>query len=200
MVNVTCCGNQDRNTTTSSSFPNRPPNRTRNCYTEGQFNYMNCDGPNSACTGAGIPSTNNPCGSCKESSQGGYCKINNQFYSSHGGSPKFHRVQGEDLADLTSPSHSHRSEVNRALSDYDRRITNRIRELQLLGKDPLPKRQITQQEEPTPPPPTPSPPKEETSNTLFYIGLFTSLTVLFGSVFYILVQKNIIKLNFKTKK
>ena len=197
MVNVTCCGNQDRNTTTSSLYPDRPPKKTRNCYTEGLFDYMNCDGYDTACKGGGIPSDEGGCSSCMESHHGGYCKVGEEYYSSNGGSPVFVELTREDLADLiSSSSQSNRGDVNRALSDYDRRMTNKIRELQLRGQDPLPKRQMNQQES-TPPPS--SPPKEETSNTLFYIGLFTSLIVLFGSIFYILVQKNIIQFNFKTK-
>ena len=54
MVNVTCCGNQDRDIEASETHPNRPPNKTRNCYLTNQFNYSKCNGPRSACSGRGI--------------------------------------------------------------------------------------------------------------------------------------------------
>ena len=37
MVNIECCGNQDRATTTSERYPERPPQKTRNCYLKDKF-------------------------------------------------------------------------------------------------------------------------------------------------------------------
>ena len=195
MVNVTCCGNQDRNTTTSSTFPNRPPNRTRNCYVTGQFDYMNCDGYNSSCTGPGIPaSASGGCNSCMESSHGGYCKINDKYYTSRGGSPVFTELTHDDLIELTQSQINPNLQINRAIVNYDRLLNNRIRELQIMGQYPY--QDLTEPEPETKPKPKPKPKpkKEKTSNTLFYIGIIISLLVLLSSITYILIQKKIIKI------
>ena len=192
MVNVTCCGKQDRNTTTSAMFPNRPPNKTRNCYTEGLFEYMECDHFDNACIGTGIPDGGG-CNACFESPHGGYCKIGEKYYTSQGGSPVYRELSHEDLIELTSPAINSNLHSRRTIMDYDRMITNRIRELQIMGRDPLPQR--SPPSPPTPPTPPPPPPKtKKTSNILFYIGIIISLLILTVSITFILIQKKIIKI------
>jgi len=194
MVNVTCCGRQDRNTTTSAMFPNRPPNKTRNCYTEGLFEYMECDEPHNACMGTGIPDGGG-CSACFESSHGGYCKVGDKYYTSHGGSPVYMELTHEDLIELTSPAINSNLHSRRTIMDYDRMITNRIRELQIMGRDPLPQRSTSQPSPPPPPPPSLPPPKtKKTTDILFYIGIIISLLILTASITFILIQKKIIKI------
>lgn len=192
MVNVTCCGRQDRNTTTSAMFPNRPPNKTRNCYTEGLFEYMECDHPHNACMGTGIPDGGG-CSACFESSHGGYCKVGDKYYTSNGGSPVYTELTHEDLIELTSPAINSNLHSRRTIMDYDRMITNRIRELQIMGRDPLPQRS-TSQPSPPPPPSLPPPKTKKTSDILFYIGIIISLLMLTASITFILIQKKIIKI------
>ena len=77
--------------------------------------------------------------------------------------------------------------------DYDRMITNRIRELQIMGRDPLPQRS-TSQPSPPPPPSLPPPKTKKPSDILFYIGIIISLLMLTASITFILIQKKIIKI------
>tara|TARA_Y100001970_G_C14241029_1_gene864908 strand:- start:2065 stop:2661 length:597 start_codon:yes stop_codon:yes gene_type:complete len=196
MVNVTCCGNQDRNTTTSRIYPDRPPHRTRNCYVSGSvgqpgvFDYMNCDGYNNACVGPGLPSntSGSPCSACNESPHGGYCKINNKYYTSNNVSPTFSEFSVSELINHPSYLLDSNIQTNRSLLNYDRMMTNRIRELQIMGRDPL----YSPPPPPTPPTPPTKTPKEETSNILLYIGIFVSLTLLISSIIAILIYKKII--------
>ena len=73
--------------------------------------------------------------------------------------------------------------VNRALNNQERRFTNRIRELQIMGRDPIPKR------------------KKDTEDTevhnyitdiLFNIGIGISLFCFLISMCIILIQNNAI--------
>tara|TARA_Y100000817_G_scaffold97925_1_gene76336 strand:+ start:1873 stop:2460 length:588 start_codon:yes stop_codon:yes gene_type:complete len=195
MVNVICCGNQDRNTTVSPRYPNTPPHRTKNCYTAGQFDYSNCEvGP--VCTGPTIPSGEGGCTSCIESDFGGYCKIGDNYYSSQGGTIEFKKLDNQDLMHLSSTVSDSSIQTNRALMDYDRMMTNRLRELQIMGRDPL--------YTPPPPPPAPAPappppPPKESSNILFYILIVILSLILIATILFILVQEKIIQFNYLKK-
>lgn len=139
MVNVTCCGGKDRNTTTSSSNPYRPPRETRNCYVSldnnrSTFDYMECDGENTACTGYGIPEGLGGCNTCTKSSGGGYCDVNGSFWSSKGMGRRFHRLTDpDDIADITKSS-TDLGETSRLLKRYETTMNNRFREAEIRRK------------------------------------------------------------------
>ena len=194
MVNVTCCGGQDRSTTTSSGTPERPPSKTRNCYVnEGQgrttFDYMDCDGADTACTGYGISvSTDSGCNSCIASSGGGYCDIDGSFYSSRGMGREFHRLTDpDDIAELTKSSIDF-GETDRLLRRYENRMNNRSRESEIRrqrNKSPSTSNneEIESQED-----------IEETSITnyitdiLLYIGVSATFLVMILSIILILLK------------
>ena len=138
MVNVICCGNQDRATKTSETHPNRPPHRTRSCYTTtNQFEWQSCDTESdSACLGKG------GCDACKPDGLGGYCQdADGGVHISTGN--EFTELKGSDLIDRMRRGSDSRGsdtdiEIRRASRDTERRMTNKIREMQLMGRDPLP--------------------------------------------------------------
>jgi len=130
MVNVTCCGGQDRNTTVGKN-KDMPPVETKNCYlSEGYrgstFDYMDCAGAETACTGDDIPSDKGGCLACIASSGGGYCDIDGEYYSSRGMGRKFHPLNNDDIAELTKPSvSSGLGEMNRLFERERQRTINR---------------------------------------------------------------------------
>jgi len=147
MVNVDCAGGQDRDTTTSETHPYIPPSRTRNCYT-------NTDGPapfdSSLCGTSGDRACISKGGinACKSDNQGGYCKDNEKYYVAQGDT--FIELTRSDLLDRYKEggdTHETSREVNRALNNQERRFTNRIRELQIMGKDPLIQRDVSKKED-----------------------------------------------------
>ena len=185
MVNVTCCGNQDRSEL-NPAYPNTPPPQTRNCYVKDGFNYDTCQS-DGACEGHG------GCAACIPNSHGGYCKFNENYYSSQGMKPKYTKLNVDELMKLSDSSYDSSHNTGRAFRDYQRMFTNRIRELQIMGRDPLPQRSTST--DPSPPPPPPRKPKtKDTSDTLFYVGIFISFLVFISSIVFILIQKKIIKI------
>ena len=134
MTRVDCSGGQDRNTTTSETHPQRPPPKTRNCYLTGAngFDRDACGTNDNACTGHGGATA------CKPDNQGGYCQRGGQYYVSAG--PGFTRLSRSDLLDrYKSGGGTDETSriVERALDNQERKHTNRIRELQIMGKNPL---------------------------------------------------------------
>ena len=128
MVRVTCCGDQDRSSTTSALYPERPPIRTKNCYLsdengDSEFDYMDCDGQNSACGDIG-----GDCQSCKESDNGGYCEVNNRYYTSDGGARQFRELANVNLMDMYNDigNDNNANNINRVIFDYDRILTNKL--------------------------------------------------------------------------
>ena len=139
MVNVDCAGMQDRATTTSETHPYIPPRKTRNCYTtrgNAHFDSSLCGtSGDRACNGAG---GNGTFSDCMPDNEGGYCKVGTNYYVARG-SAFIPLTQGQllnryrDTGDTDEASRA----VRRALNDQERRFTNSIRELQIMGKDPL---------------------------------------------------------------
>ena len=186
MTRVDCSGGQDRNTTTSETHPQRPPPKTRNCYLTGVngFNRDGCGTDDNACKGYGDQHA------CKPDNQGGYCENAGNYYVSNG--PSFIRLSPSELlgryksggdTDETS------REVSRALDNQERKHTNRIRELQIMGKNPLVQR----------------PKGSEGSkgskgsevhnfvgNMLFNIGIGASVIIFLISISIILIQNKIL--------
>jgi hypothetical protein len=137
MVNVTCCGNQDRATEASETHPNRPPNDTRNCYTRDSFDWNQCGLNDRACADVGN------CDACIPDSSGGYCDHGGSIYVARG--PGFINLTGEDLINRlrTTRGDGRRTDlrVRRRERDLERKMENRIREMQIMGRDPFPTKQ-----------------------------------------------------------
>jgi hypothetical protein len=185
MVNVDCAGGQDRATTTSETRPYVPPSKTRNCYTDSNgpasFDSSNCGtSGDKACRGLGGIIA------CKPDNYGGYCKHRNKYYVSQG--PRFIELTRENLLDRYKEGGNTDEtgrEVRRALDSQERRFTNRIRELQIMGKDPLVQRSDSKKEDD----------KEVHSfigNMLFNVGIGISFVIFIISVCIILIQNKII--------
>lgn len=143
MVNVTCCGDQDRNTEASETHPYRPPNDTRNCYTRGndspaRFDWNQCGVDDKACLNHG------GCSGCIPDSFGGYCQeTNGDIYVSHGS--EFIKLEGKEIIDRLGHENNYERNnlrLRRRERDYERKMENRIREMQIMGRDPFPSRQI----------------------------------------------------------
>lgn len=184
MVNVDCAGNQDRATTTSETHPYIPPRKTRNCYTSGG----NADFDSSLCGSSGDKACNGRGGilACKPDNYGGYCKNRNRYYVSQG--PRFIELTRENLLDRYKEggdTDETGREVRRALNDQERKFTNRIRELQIMGKDPLVQRSSSTKDE-----------DKEVHNfigdMLFNVGIGISFVIFIISVCIILIQNKVI--------
>ena len=191
MVNVDCAGRQDRATTTSETHPYIPPSKTRNCYLNDRnnrgigFDSSLCGtSGDRACQGRGI--TGGSYSDCIPDNQGGYCKVRNNYYVSRGSifSPLsqdelLNRYRGAGDTNETS------REVRRALDSQERKFTNRIRELQIMGKDPLIQKSDSKKDD-----------KNEVhsfiSDMLFNIGIGISFVIFLISVCIILIQNKII--------
>ena len=185
MVNVNCAGGQDRATTTSETRPYVPPSKTRNCYTGidgiAPFDSSKCGtSDDRACQSKGGIIA------CKPDNYGGYCKYRNIYYVSQG--PRFIEITRENLLDrykAGGDTDETGREVRRALNDQDRKFTNRIRELQIMGKDPLVQNSSYTKDED----------KEVHSfigDMLFNVGIGISFVIFIISVCIILIQNKII--------
>jgi hypothetical protein len=188
MTYVECAGGQDRATTTSETHPYRPPSKTRNCYT-------NSEGPapfdSSLCGTSGDRACNGVGGNgnhlnCKSDNEGGYCKVGDNYYVAIG--DDFVKLNSEKLLDRyreEGDTDETGREVRRALNDQERRFTNRIRELQIMGKDPLIQRSSYKKDE-----------GKEVHNfigdMLFNIGIGISFIIFLISVCIILIQNKVI--------
>ena len=186
MVNVDCAGGQDRHTTTSETHSEIPPSRTENCYTTGgeaNFDWELCGtSGDKACHGKGGKDA------CIPDNQGGYCKDGNNYYVAMGGTfstltreKLLNRYSREGNTDETGRA------VRRALNDQERIFTNRIRELQILGKDPIVQRGNKKNDK--------NDDKEVHSfigDMLFNVGIGISFIIFIISVCIILIQNKVI--------
>ena len=195
MVNVDCAGGQDKATTTSETHPYIPPPQTQNCYTnedgDAPFDSSLCGtSSDRACLGRGGIIA------CKPDNLGGYCEVDGgggdddyEYYISQ--DSIFKKLSKSELLeryrDVGDTGETNR-EVRRALNDQERRFTNRIRELQIMGENPLIQRRNNNNNE-----------KNENNEVhsfvgdlLFNIGLGISFIMFIASVCIILIQKNII--------
>ena len=185
MVNVDCAGGQDRNTTTSETQPYTPPRKTKNCYTSkdggAYFDSSLCGSSGDrACRGVGGILA------CKPDNYGGYCKNRNRYYVSQGS--RFIELTREKLLDRYSSEGNTDGtgrEVRRVLNDQERKFTNRIRELQIMGKDPLVKRSGSKKEDD-------SGVNSFASDLFTKIGIGISVIFFIISVCIILIQNKII--------
>lgn len=187
MTYVECAGGQDRDTTTSETRPYIPPSKTKNCYLKDKFDRDKC-GTSSEQACIGDDSNNSPINgdsdSCKPDDRGGYCKVDDSYYVARG--PIFKKLSNEDLLDRykSSSSSSNEADTKRALRDQERRFTNRIRELQIKGQDPLTKKKSEKKED--------NELHGSVSGMLSKIGMWFLVILFFISLSILLVQKKII--------
>jgi len=139
MVYTECSGGQDQKTTTDGSYPHIPPPRTKNCYfTSGEhkFDRSECGTANDgACIGRGEGDA------CTDDDYGGYCKHDNNYWVSIG--EEFKKLSDSDLLNrYKSDSSDTDIRVRRALKDQERVTKNTIRELQIMGRDPVRSKRI----------------------------------------------------------
>ena len=187
MVNVDCAGMQDRATTTSETHPYIPPRKTKNCYTSGgnaDFDSSLCGSSGDrACSGAG---GNGTFSDCMPDNEGGYCKVGTNYYVARGGN-FFLLTQDQLLNRYKTRGDTDETgrEVRRALNDQERKFTNRIRELQIMGKDPLVQRSGSKKEDD-------SGVNSFASDLFTKIGIGISVIIFIISVCIILIQNKII--------
>jgi len=179
MVYIECSGGQNKATTTARSTSNIPPPKTKNCYLTNDFDRDKCgSSADTACSGRGGRS------SCFPDDHGGYCKHDNKFWVSVGG--RFVKLSDEDLLNrYKSDSTDTDQRVGRALKDQERRITNRIRELQIMGKDPVRSKRIGPGDEG----------KEVhsfVSDMLFKVGMTMSIIIFLVAISFIFIHRKTI--------
>jgi hypothetical protein len=185
MVNVDCAGMQDRATTTSETHPYIPPRKTRNCYTTGG----DADFDSSLCGSSGDRACINVGGidACKPDNYGGYCKSGTNYYVASGSN--FIRLTQDQLLNRyrnSGDTDETGRAVRRALNDQERKFTNRVRELQIMGKDPLIQRSDDKKKDDD---------KEVHSfigDMLFNVGIGISFVIFIISVCIILIQNKVI--------
>jgi len=184
MVNVNCSSEQDRDTTTSETRPYIPPPKTKNCYlTEGdnKFDRDKCGtGSEGACKGHGEN------GACKHDDYGGYCKYQSHYWVSIGSD--FKKLSDSELLDRYNTSSGSSGEdirVRRSLKDQERLMTNKIRELQVMGRDPVRSRNINSEDKDD------SEIHDFVTDMLFKIGMGASIFVFIVSLSFFLVQRKI---------
>lgn len=195
MVNVTCCGDQDRSTKASETHPNRPPADTRNCYHSdgvGEFIYESCDRNErvngtlkGACAGKG------GCDACVADSSGGYCEDGQgdrkSYYISTGNG--WHNLTSTELLNRNkNSSEEDEIRIRRLMKDSDRRTMNKIRELQIMGQDPIQKR--TQA-----PVLSSTPVHDGISDIMTNIGISAGFTILFITAIIYAIKNRIININ-----
>ena len=186
MTYVECAGGQNKATTTSETHPYIPPPKTRNCYTSrdgpASFDSSNCGTySDRACSGAGGILA------CKPDNYGGYCKNGNNYYVSQG--DRFIELTRENLLDRLKEggdTDETGRAVRRALNDQERKFTNRFRELQIMGKDPLIQRSDDKKKEDN------NEVHSFIGDMLFNIGIGISAIIFIISVCIILIQNKII--------
>tara|TARA_B100000035_G_scaffold281652_1_gene262694 strand:- start:306 stop:875 length:570 start_codon:yes stop_codon:yes gene_type:complete len=189
MTYVECAGGQDRDTTTSETRPYIPPSKTKNCYLKDKFDRDKCGtSSEQACIGEytdgsnDVSDINGSPDSCKPDDRGGYCKVGDSYYVARG--LIFKKLTSEDLLDRYKSSSSNEADTKRALRDQERRFTNRIRELQIKGQDPLTKKKSEKKED--------NELHSSVSGMLSKIGMWFLVILFFISLSILLVQKKII--------
>ena len=184
MVNVNCSGGQDRNTTTSETRPKIPPPKTKNCYVTDSFDRDRC-----GTTDDGACITKGGSSSCIPDDYGGYCKDGDEYWISSG--PTWKELKGDDLLNrYKSDSSDTDTRVRRALKDQERRTTNRIRELQIMDKDPI--RRKKSKDDGNKDEDEDNEVHDFVANMLFNVGMVSSILIFIASLSFILIHKKII--------
>lgn len=197
MTYVECAGGQDRATTTSETRPHIPPSKTRNCYVKDKFDRDKCGtSSEEACQGnfrtgaSGSDPMEASISACTPDDQGGYCKrdVGGELKYYVASMNEFVELTREDLLDRykssSGASSSNEADTKRALRDQERRFTNRIRELQIKGQDPLTKKNSEKKED--------NELHSSVSGMLSKIGMWFLVILFFISLSILLVQKKII--------
>tara|TARA_B100000123_G_C25736570_1_gene431780 strand:+ start:1622 stop:2185 length:564 start_codon:yes stop_codon:yes gene_type:complete len=187
MTYVECAGGQDRDTTTSETRPYIPPSKTKNCYSKDKFDRDKCGSSNEEfCQGDILGENRNMelGATCVPDNHGGYCKDDTSYYIARGDG--FIPLTKEMILDrYKSSSNNIDTEVDtkRELREQEKRFTNRIRELQIMGKDPINKKQEDSTNKEV---------HSSISSILYNIGIGFILIIFLISLSVVLVQKQII--------
>ena len=181
MTNTICCGGITREDEASESFPERAPDRTRNCYKD--FDYYDCNANCCEKHGSARP------GQCKPDSFGGYCD--------DGSSPRGNKYFNGSLINITPAMlREQQSRSDELYAERDQRLRQRMRRMdqrdtinllrqsEIMAEGRL---HSTSDSPPTPPP-------QDSISTFFYnLGIGFSTVIILMSVFIILVHNGIIK-------
>ena len=189
MPSVDCSGGQDRDTTTSYGESHIPPPKTKNCYLTDQFYRDRCGSANDgACADDTNPdATKGGSSACNADDYGGYCKHNDKFWVSAG--PTFAELTNEDLLKRYESSSSGTDQsVRRALRDQERKMTNKIRELQKMGKDPLVRKKKDDTKDDT----DENEVHNSVSSILFNVGIASSVFLFIASLSFVLIKRKFI--------
>lgn len=192
MTYVECAGGQDRDTTTSETHPYIPPSKTKNCYSKDKFDRDKCGSSNEEfCQGdiigeVGEDIIMNTSSTCVPDNYGGYCKDDTSYYIARGDG--FITLTKEMILDRYKSSNNNIDtdvDTKRELREQEKRFTNRIRELQIMGKDPINKKQKQKDN-------TNREVHSSISSILYNIGIGFIFIIFLISLSVVLVQKQII--------
>ena len=180
MTNTICCGGITREEEASETFPERPPDRTRNCYKE--FDYYDCNANCCDKHGSARP------GQCKPDSFGGYCDDE----TDHG-----YKYFNGNLINITPAMlREQQSRSDELYAERDHRLRQRMRRMDqrdvinLLRQSEI----IAEGRPHGSPVSPPSPPPQDSISTFFYnLGIGFSTVIILMSVFVILIHHGIIK-------
>ena len=180
MTNTICCGGITREEEASESFPERAPDRTRNCYEN--FDYYNC---NDCCTGDGT-------GTCKADPFGGYCEGDPGDDDDYG----YKYFNGVQVPITLNDIRTKHSRMDELYAERDHRLRQRMRRMDQRDTiNLLRQSEIMAEDRPHGSPVSPpAPPPQDSISTFFYnLGIGFSTVIILMSVFVILVHNGIIK-------
>ena len=175
MTNTICCGGITREEEASETFPERPPDRTRNCYKE--FDYYDCNA--NCCDKHGSARPDSFGGYCDDETDHGYKYFNGNLINI---TPAMLREQ-QSRSDELYAERDHR--LRQRMRRMDQRdVINLLRQSEIMAED-------RPHGSPVSPP---SPPPQDSISTFFYnLGIGFSTVIILMSVFVILIHHGIIK-------
>ena len=181
MTNTICCGGITRENEASETFPERAPDRTKNCYKE--FNYDDCNANCCDKHGSARPDQ------CKPDSFGGYCHDES--------SPRGYKYFNGSLINITPAMlREQQSRSDELYAERDQRLRRRMRRMDQRDTiNLLRQSEIMAEDRPHGSPVSPpAPPPQDSISTFFYnLGIGFSTVIILMSVFVILVHNGIIK-------
>ena len=181
MTNTICCGGITREDEASETFPERAPERTKNCYKE--FNYDDCNANCCGKHGSARPDQ------CKPDSFGGYCDDES--------SPRGYKYFNGSLINITPAMlRDQQSRSDELYAERDQRLRRRMRRMDQRDTINLLRQSEIMTEDRSHGAQSPSPaapPPDSISNFFYDLGIGFSTIIILMSVFVILVHNGIIK-------
>ena len=184
MTNKICCGGVIREEEASESFPNIPPDRTKHCYKD--FDYDTCD--QNCCEWEGTGPAQ-----CKPDSFGGYCDDGTEY--------GYKYLNGRAFPITPAMVRQQHSRMDELYADRDRRLRQRmnradrvntinlLRQSEIMSQiNPTSNSQVASQD---------SVGESSSDNSISYlfesIGIGFSTIIILFSLFLILMKNGIIK-------